>query len=316
MMNIANMGAGLSLTIRQRTFINKTGIPSYSLLILGIIFVLAAAVVGPFSLDIDAFAPVMSTFGSILILGMIVRWLGSSEIGGCIEIWGFLLCLMIVTPLCAVISASMALPLMDEALARTDALLFFGFDRRQLMAVVKDWDIFMQTVGLIYHSLLPQPYLIVLLLCFTKQEKRAWTFLLAWTLTLGISVVISPFFPAYGTPPYSYKFIEVLNGARDGSLRYLDSSALTGIITFPSFHAAGAVVLGWAASQLRFIGPIFVILNVLVFGSALIAGGHYLIDLGPVDKLDSQARQNLIQDSFCGVYLGAFADGGCRVGVL
>ena len=38
--------------------------------------------------------------------------------------------------------------------------------------------------------------------------------------------------------------------------------------------------------------------------------------LGPVDKLDSQARQNLIQDSFCGVYLGAFADGGCRVGVL
>lgn len=40
------------------------------------------------------------------------------------------------------------------------------------------------------------------------------------------------------------------------------------------------------------------------------------IDLGPVDKLDSQARQNLIQDSFCGVYLGAFADGGCRVGVL
>ena len=38
--------------------------------------------------------------------------------------------------------------------------------------------------------------------------------------------------------------------------------------------------------------------------------------LGAVDKLDSQARQNLIQDSFCGVYLGAFADGGCRVGVL
>lgn len=38
--------------------------------------------------------------------------------------------------------------------------------------------------------------------------------------------------------------------------------------------------------------------------------------LGPVDKLDSQARQNLIQDSFCGGYLGAFADGGCRVGIL
>ena len=40
------------------------------------------------------------------------------------------------------------------------------------------------------------------------------------------------------------------------------------------------------------------------------------IDLGPVDKQDSQARQNLIQDSFCGGYLGAVADGGCGVGIF
>ena len=39
-------------------------------------------------------------------------------------------------------------------------------------------------------------------------------------------------------------------------------------------------------------------------------------DVGPVDKLDSQARQDVIQDSFCGGYLGAVADGGCRVGIL
>ena len=38
--------------------------------------------------------------------------------------------------------------------------------------------------------------------------------------------------------------------------------------------------------------------------------------LGPVDKLDSQARQDVIQDSFCGGYLGAVADGGCRVDIL
>ena len=39
-------------------------------------------------------------------------------------------------------------------------------------------------------------------------------------------------------------------------------------------------------------------------------------DVGPVDKLDSQARQDVIQDSFCGGYLGAVADGGCRVDIL
>ncbi len=41
-----------------------------------------------------------------------------------------------------------------------------------------------------------------------------------------------------------------------------------------------------------------------------------LSNLGPVDKLDSQLGRDVIQDSFCGGYLGAFADGGCRVGVL
>ena len=39
-------------------------------------------------------------------------------------------------------------------------------------------------------------------------------------------------------------------------------------------------------------------------------------ELGPVDKHDSKARQNLIQDSFCGGYRGAVADGGCRVGIF
>ena len=38
--------------------------------------------------------------------------------------------------------------------------------------------------------------------------------------------------------------------------------------------------------------------------------------LGPVDKLDSQSLRDVIQDSFCGGYLGAVADGGCRVGIL
>ena len=39
-------------------------------------------------------------------------------------------------------------------------------------------------------------------------------------------------------------------------------------------------------------------------------------NLGAVDKQDSQTRQSLIQDSFCGGYRGAVVDGGCGVGVL
>ena len=46
------------------------------------------------------------------------------------------------------------------------------------------------------------------------------------------------------------------------------------------------------------------------------ATAAWLGELGPVDKLDSQSRRDVIQDSFCGGYLGAVADGGCGVGIL
>lgn len=38
--------------------------------------------------------------------------------------------------------------------------------------------------------------------------------------------------------------------------------------------------------------------------------------LDAIDKLDFQARHNLIQDSFCGGYLGAITDREYRVGAL
>ena len=43
---------------------------------------------------------------------------------------------------------------------------------------------------------------------------------------------------------------------RDGSLRVLDFDKLTGIVTFPSFHAAAAVLYLWAFWPVRWIGPL------------------------------------------------------------
>ena len=55
---------------------------------------------------------------------------------------------------------------------------------------------------------------------------------------------------------------------------------------------------------------------ILVSNASDIGTSCDVIYLGSVDKQDSQAGQNLIQDSFCGGYLGAVVDGGCRVGVF
>ena len=156
--------------------------------------------------------------------------------------------------------------------------MFFGFDRTPLV----DWwmtrEMLFTSTRWIYHTLVFQPQILIATLFALGMADRGWRFLAAWCLTLLVDVALFPLFPALGSPPYFLDFMDVFNGSRDGSLRLLDAQALTGIITFPSFHAGAAVLLGWGFGRIPKIGPAMVALNVLMFLSALIAG-HYLIDL-------------------------------------
>lgn len=267
------------LPIRDRRFADRASMPLYLWLLAAVLFLQVAVALGPFDWDTAAFAGVLTALALMIGLGMAIRWLGSPAIAAPIEMSALLFCCTIAAPLCAVVMARSALPLADGWLARADALLFFGFDRRALMAHLAGQTAFFNVVEVVYHSLLVQPFLILLALCATGERERAWTLVLAWALALAICVAICPLVPAFGTPPYSFRFVETLEMARDGRLHVLDQSSLTGIITFPSFHAAGATVLGWAGSGIRKVGPLFVAWNVLLFASALFGGGHYLVDL-------------------------------------
>ena len=66
---------------------------------------------------------------------------------------------------------------------------------------------------------------------------------------------------------------------RDGSLRVLDFNKLTGIVTFPSFHAAAAVLYLWAFWPVRWIGPIALVTNIAMLLATPICGGHYFVDV-------------------------------------
>jgi len=110
------------------------------------------------------------------------------------------------------------------------------------------------------------------------MAARGWRLIFAWGLMTVLALAVFPLFPALGSPPYFLDFMGTFNGSRDGSLRVLGEQALTGIVTFPSIHAGAAVLLGWGFARVPKVGPAFVVLNVLMFASALI-GGHYLVDL-------------------------------------
>ena len=66
---------------------------------------------------------------------------------------------------------------------------------------------------------------------------------------------------------------------RDGSMRALDLDAMTGIVTFPSFHAASAVIYLWALWPVKLLRPIALIANLLMIAATPAVGGHYFVDV-------------------------------------
>lgn len=261
----------------SRTLIERRSLPTYLAICAGVIFLALTVALTDFSYGGAELNGAVASMIAMAVAGMTLRRFGIVRIGDGVEALALFSVISMLAPLSAVVMASTNLPLADAVLARADYLLF-RFERESFVAWVMEWPGLMTATQAVYHSLIVQPSLLIAVLFATGKGKRGWTLLLAWSLSLAVILVIFPFFPAVGTPPYFLEFEDVFHGARDGSLRILGLKALTGIIEFPSFHAAAAVLLGWGFAGAGRLAIPFVLLNVLMFASALVAG-HYLVDL-------------------------------------
>ena len=54
---------------------------------------------------------------------------------------------------------------------------------------------------------------------------------------------------------------------------------MAGLITFPSFHAAGAVLLAWGFRSVPLLGIPFVALNIAMLATIPVIGSHYFVDV-------------------------------------
>jgi membrane-associated phospholipid phosphatase len=264
--------------LRGRRLFDLRALPIYALLPVPAAVIIWAITAGVFTYDAPLFANTLSAIAIFLLIAWCARWLGFEMIAAPLEMWMLFLLGTFLFAFCSTIVAASNAPMVDEILRKADAL-FFGFDRQAVVkhALAVPW--LMKPTLWIYASLAVTPQLLVALLILTRQYDRAWLILTAMTIAIAVSVLVLLIAPAYGTPPYAYRFIEVLDGLRNGTMRRLDTSIMTGLVTFPSLHAADAVILargyGWLGKLLL---PL-VILNILMVGSALIIGGHYLVDL-------------------------------------
>jgi hypothetical protein len=184
--------------------------------------------------------------------------------------------------------AAMALrfPLVDPWLAAADAALGIH------VPTLTEWTGAHRGLTIVlvlsYFSLLPQFVLplIVIGLAYRNREllwEYVFHFHVCLTLTL-LAVALVPAacaFSYYGFTSLidQTRFIRHFDGLRAGTFTQLHLNDLEGMISFPSFHVAGGLMVTWAFRRYRWWAVALGILNVLLISATVLTGAHYGIDV-------------------------------------
>ncbi len=197
----------------------------------------------------------------------------------------------IMTPL-TYAAAALNFPLQDAALYRIDQAL--GLDWSAYLDAVnaRPWLCALLDAG---YAMIRWPlFIIPVALALSGQYRRMQEFTLAFALGLIATTALSALVPAIGTfhhiglagadyanlnPAGYLSQLRDLPPTRDGTLRNLSLLSLAGVVTFPSFHAASAVLFTWALWPVRGMRTIAIISNGLMLAATPIFGGHYFIDI-------------------------------------
>jgi PAP2 superfamily len=204
---------------------------------------------------------------------------------------GQILCIPVLATPLTYVAASANLPMQDFALDAIDRAL--GFDWMAWFSFCADHRVLLYATVLGYSMIGWPVFGVPIALGWTRRYRRLQEFTLAFVLALALTTAISIFTPAMGTYDYLHFMpdpdvftpgaylgqLRDLPLVRDGSLRHLSLDNLAGIVTFPSFHAAAAVLYLWALWPVRWIGPFATLTNIAMLIATPIGGGHYFIDI-------------------------------------
>jgi membrane-associated phospholipid phosphatase len=183
-------------------------------------------------------------------------------------------------------------PLQDQFLDLADKAL--GLDWRAVLAWMNANSEWHPIFRMAYGSITLQASVAILALAFTGRLVWLRVFVLAFIIAALIAIATAAVIPAYGVwgyyglTPQDHPHIApvvrdlpvpIIDGLRDGSFRLLLAIGAEGIITFPSLHAAFAIILAaafWPVPVLRWFG---LVLNAVMLASTPVDGAHYFVDI-------------------------------------
>ncbi|HLJ20750.1 MAG TPA: phosphatase PAP2 family protein [Stellaceae bacterium] len=178
-------------------------------------------------------------------------------------------------------AVGLELPLVDGALARLDAAIGLAWPTQYAWAVAHPT--VYAAMDFVYKLLLPQ----IPVVCFIvgyHDPDRLRVFTLANAFGLTATLALFALFPAASTFTRAgvtdiADFAVQFDAVREHGLRVLDPMRLTGLISFPSYHALLAVLVACAFARIPKLFPVALALEIAIIAFSPLIGGHYIADI-------------------------------------
>lgn len=255
-------------------------ITSYSLRwgVVGICALVVTIWLRTLGVGLDFKSPALWVAGLLLLLLLAVASTGRMLprlTDFCHSLAQLLATILVLLPLTYLV-ASTGFPLIDDGLARFDAMVSFDWDGAAgwvasypLLDLLSRWAYYSIGVQLIAALWIGSSKL-------DRNDELLWLFI----GSLLITSLIFVFTPAAGKIGHLGRgYLDLLTQIRKGEWSVMHYELTDGIITFPSFHTTMAIIVTYAVRHSRWALLVFGLLNLCMIASIPTVGGHYLTDL-------------------------------------
>ena len=244
-------------------------------------------------IDIPGYGGLLALVLLVIPLGLYYRISGRSErIASALICSGafvfFSACLSLFNYLLLPISR----PLIDLPIAQIDAM--FGYHWPDVMALAAQHPVITQIMKYAYMTTIPQFAMLVVILGLSGRMRDLHVMITSVGITATLTICFWGLFPTLGaksmyilTPELWAAVNPIVNEEYALALLHIGEHGpgmispkeIRGLIAFPSYHAVLAFTAMYAARNVRYVAPTFLLLNLLILPGIFIHGGHHLMDL-------------------------------------
>jgi len=265
--------------------------PAYIIAAAATIALVIAYLASGFTLQTDWPCQPLLLCISLLVPGLVATRHRMGRAGSVLQAMALMGLFSLLAQFGSIFMSAIALPFADQALDNADKEI--GFDWVRLTMFMGAHPVILSASEYVYNTIIVQPFIIFGVFILHRDNSRLWVFVMAWAFALLICVAAHPLSPAVGAFVYHgiehaqvpglkignpWLFGKVIASIRGGE-RAITTMSFIGLISIPSFHSAAATLFSWAVWRSVWLRYPILLLNIAMSASALVVGGHYLVDI-------------------------------------